>query len=30
MAIKGTLVPALTFFDKDGNVDEELVRWHLG
>ncbi len=30
MAIKGTLVPALTFFDKDGNVDEEFVRWHLG
>ena len=30
MAVKGTLVPALTFFDEHGNVDEDFVRWHLG
>ena len=27
--IKGTLVPALTFFDKDGNIDEKFTSWHM-
>ncbi|MBQ5440913.1 MAG: dihydrodipicolinate synthase family protein [Firmicutes bacterium] len=29
MKIKGALVPALTFFDKDGKIDEEYQKWHL-
>ena len=29
MSIKGTLVPALTFFDKDGNIDENFTSWHM-
>ena len=29
MKIKGALVPALTFFDKDGKIDEDYQMWHL-
>lgn len=29
MKIKGALVPSLTFFDKDGNIDEEFTSWHM-
>lgn len=29
MKIKGTLVPALTFFDRDGNIDEKFTSWHM-
>lgn len=29
MKIKGALVPSLTFFDKDGNIDEKFTYWHM-
>lgn len=29
MKIKGTLVPALTFFDETGKIDESFQRWHM-
>lgn len=29
MKIKGALVPALTFFDKDGNIDENFQHKHM-
>ena len=29
MKIKGALVPALTFFDKDGNIDENYQLKHM-
>ena len=29
MKIKGALVPALTFFDRDGNIDEQFQNWHM-
>lgn len=27
--IKGSLVPNITFFDADGNIDEAKTRWHM-
>ncbi len=29
MNIKGLLVPALTFFNKDGSLAKDFIRWHL-
>ena len=29
MKIKGALVPALTFFDEQGNIDEKFTAWHM-
>ena len=29
MKIKGALVPSLTFFDAEGNIDEKFTAWHM-